>query len=227
MHRLAIFGVLLSGVVLGGVLAKAHTRYMLAQARSASICSDVPCDYLNRRKNVIESHIAQISVRPTYLVIGDSIVERGMLPTLCNRHPVNAGIGSATVATFELYAHRLVELLKPDFVVVALGTNDTMFVKADDFYRRLKTLVASMGSLPVIVVPLPPGPDVSHVVEFNAAIATLQGTKAKPLESVQTLPDGVHLTAAAYEIWTQRIADAVLASTSIANCSVAATTTPQ
>ena len=49
---------------------------------------------------------------------------------------------------------------------------------------------------------------IDNVAKFNAVIAGLDATKAKPLDRVETT-DGIHLTPAAYEGWRKSIADAL------------------
>jgi lysophospholipase L1-like esterase len=171
------------------------------------LCSDVPCDRFNVRVWAIENIISQGDRSPRYLAIGDSITEVAALPDICGRRPINAGIGGATVETFEKLGRRLADLAQPDFIVVALGTNDAVRHRADGFQARLSALISSLNLWPVIVVPLPPGQNVKDVKQFNAAIEALQVTKTKTLERVETT-DGVHLTAASYTAWKGSIVSA-------------------
>jgi GDSL-like Lipase/Acylhydrolase family len=174
---------------------------------SPTLCSDVPCDRFNIRVWAIENIIRQGDRSPRYLAIGDSITEGATLPDICGRRPINAGIVGATVETFDKLGRRLADLAQPDFIIVALGTNDALKHKAEGFQARLSALISSLKLWPVIVVPLPPGQDVKNVTQFNSAIEALQVTKTKALEHIETM-DGTHLTAASYVAWKDSIVSA-------------------
>jgi lysophospholipase L1-like esterase len=122
----------------GAVAAKIDTRRKFG----GPLCSDVPCPHFIARMTAIESIIAQESGGLTYLAIGDSITEFAELEPLCGRKPLNAGIGWATSETFETQGARLAALLKPDFIVVALGTNDATLNKPY-FREHMATLLSS------------------------------------------------------------------------------------
>ncbi len=179
------------------------------EAASSALCSDVPCGYFNERMGAIESSIRDKGSAPTYLAIGDSITERADLDPLCGNLPINAGIGWATVETFETQARRLADLAHPKFIVLALGTNNALRHKEDGFGDRMTTLIASPAKWPVVVVPLPPGPRVADAGKLNAVIAELPAIRARPLGVAATTEDGVHLSAASYVAWKKTIADAI------------------
>jgi lysophospholipase L1-like esterase len=171
------------------------------------LCSDVPCDHFNARVWAIENIVSQKGTLPRYLAIGDSITEAAALPNICGRSAINAGIAGATIRTFDRLARYLADLAQPDFIVMALGTNDALQNRADVFQERLSTLVRSLNLWPVILVPLPPGQGVKNVNLFNAAIDSMQVIKVPALDNVETT-DGVHLTALAYVAWKDSIASA-------------------
>jgi len=173
-------------------------------------CSDVPCERFVMRGWAIENAIRQGDGTPRYLAIGDSITEGALLPEICGRRPINAGIIGATVKTFEKLGPRLAAMAQPDFIILALGTNDALH-SVSGFPEKLAALIASLKQWPVIVVPLPPGEDVNDVATFNAAIAALAVPKAKPLERVETT-DGIHLTTADYAAWKASIVAAASAA---------------
>ncbi len=206
MRKLLLLGVILFSAAVGTITAKLRSR--LARVAHPALCSDVACDHFNVRMAAIESVIAQKGAEPSYLAIGDSFVELADLPNLCGHRPINAGIGGATVETFETNARRLAELAKPDFVVVEIGTNDALRNKGSEFQAKLSKLLSSLAPWPVIVVPLPPGPRVADAARLNQMISVINATKAAPLAHVETLPDGIHLTAASYVEWKKSIADA-------------------
>jgi hypothetical protein len=102
---------ILAGTFASGLYA-VHRYGRLGQ--QLGLCSDVPCDHYNARMPAIESIIKQSAGPHQYLFIGDSDVERADLPVICGRTPMNAGIGWATVNTFEHHARRLADLARPD-----------------------------------------------------------------------------------------------------------------
>jgi lysophospholipase L1-like esterase len=195
--------VLLSAIV-GAVAAKIHSRIKFG----GPLCSDVPCPHFTARMNAIESVIAQQSGGPVYLAIGDSITEFAELEPICGRKPLNAGIGWATSETFETHGARLAALLKPDFIVIALGTNDATRNKTD-FREHMANLLASLKDYRVVVVPIPGGPGVIKAAEYNAVLKQF-GPRAQPLASVKSTEDGVHLAPSTYPLWKASIKDAVV-----------------
>ena len=202
-HVLRVALIVLLSVFTGVVAARFETRRRL----SSSLCSDVPCPHFIARLAAIESVIAQQSGDPVYLAIGDSITEFAELQPICGRKPLNAGIGWATSETFETQGSRLAALLKPDFIVVALGTNDATQRKTG-FRERMSKLLRSLRDYPLVVVPLPGGPGVTHAAEYNAALSQFRPL-AQPLTSIKTTDDGVHLAPSTYPLWKASIKDAV------------------
>jgi hypothetical protein len=198
--------VLLSGLA-GALAAKFDSRRKLGNPLSGPLCFDVPCPHFITRMQAIESVIAQQSVGPHYLAIGDSITEFAELEPICGRKPVNAGIGWATSETFKIHGARLAALLKPDFIVVALGTNDATRSEVD-FREHMAALLISLKDYPVVVVPIPGGPSVSRATEYNATLRQF-GPLAQPLVSFKSTDDGVHLAPSAYPMWKDTIRIAV------------------
>jgi hypothetical protein len=175
------------------------------------LCFDVPCDHYNARMPAIESIIAQSEEGPSYLFIGDSHVERADLPTICGRHPINAGISWATVKTFESHARRLVDLAKPDFILVSLGGNDVLRGQFPGFRERFSTVLTSLSGWSVLLVPIPPSPNLGDATKFNAVITSMPVAHAKPLEKVSA-PDGIHLSKESYVEWKKNIVEAAQSS---------------
>src|ERR1700730_11702330 len=222
MRKLVLILVLICAAAAVAAIAKLHSQYTLAQMPQAvvakllsrfgvapeALCQDVPCPHFTARIAVIESIIRQEAAESTYLAIGDSITEMADLPQLCGYKPINAGIASASVETFEMQAQRLADLANPKFIIISLGTNNALRNKEAEFKDRMTALVASLAKWPVIVVPLPLGSGVKDASKLNATIAALQVTKAIPLKTTETM-DGVHLTAASYVEWKNNIADAI------------------
>lgn len=203
MSLLKVIAFGLCAALLGAVAAKLDTRARLARAAPAPDCADVPCPHLHVRLAAIRSVIAQQGPGPVYLAIGDSLVEFAELEPVCGRRALNAGIGWATARTFEREAADLAHLARPDFVVVALGTNDAQR-RVPDYGARMARLVASLKGYPVILVPAPGGPAVGDVAPYNAALEELAPI-APALASPALLADGVHLAPAAYVDWRASI----------------------
>jgi lysophospholipase L1-like esterase len=140
------------------------------------------------------------------LAIGDSITEFAELERICGRKPLNAGIGWATSETFEVHGARLAALSKPDFIIVAVGTNDATRKKTD-FRDRMTKLLTSLKEYPVVVVPLPGGDGVANADDYNSVLQQFEH-RAEPLASVKTTDDGIHLAPSAYPAWKASIKEA-------------------
>jgi lysophospholipase L1-like esterase len=195
--------IVLVSALIGAVAAKIDSRRKL----SGPLCFDVPCPHFIARMAAIESTIAQQSGEPVYLAIGDSITESAELERICGRKALNAGIGWATSDTFERHGARLAALSKPDFIVVALGTNDAVRNKTD-FRDNMTKLLASLKEYPVVIVPLPGGHGVANASDYNAVLKHFEHL-AEPLASVESTDDGVHLAPSTYSPWKASIKDAV------------------
>jgi hypothetical protein len=201
---------LVVAVLIGAVGGKLHSRYKFKQLSDYQECNDVPCWHLAVRLQAIASVISQRNGIPSYLLIGDSITEFADLPEICGRKPINAGIGFATTATFKDEARRLAEQARPDFVLVALGTNDAQRGRLDGFRDRYKNLISSLADWKVIAVPVPPSPKVPNTDLFNREIAALAVPTVAHMGRANTL-DGVHLSAASYIEWKQLLVDSAAA----------------
>ena len=166
------------------------------------MCSDVPCFTLTARSDAIRSHNAQLTAAHRYLAIGDSITEYASLEPICGAAPVNAGISGATTNTWLERARPLADTVKPDFIVLALGTNDAWRDQISSYSNHLDALLASLKSYPVLIIPPPPSPDIKLAARFAQATA-IAGDKPNavtPLKNAVTV-DGVHLTATDYAAW--------------------------
>jgi lysophospholipase L1-like esterase len=197
---------LLAGSI-GAVVAEVALWRKLRDPLNGPLCFDVPCPHYIARMQAIESTIGQRSGGPLYLAIGDSITEFAKLGSICGREPVNAGIGWATSETFQMHGARLAAKLKPDFIVVALGTNDATRGKAN-FREHMTALLASLKDYPVILVPIPGGPGVTKATEYNETLKQFSPL-AQAITAFESTDDGVHLAPSAYPIWKQSINTAV------------------
>ena len=119
MRHLGLMAAVVACALAGAVVGKLHSRW-------GAMCANVPCSSLQTRLGVIEQMIAARPRGPAYLVIGDSLTEIGRWPAMCGREPVAAGISGARADTWLPHAKGLADALEPDFVVLALGTNDVL-----------------------------------------------------------------------------------------------------
>ncbi len=170
-------------------------------------CNDLPCAHWDARRQAIESYINQNETRPVYVALGDSITEFADLPPLCGRKAINAAVGGATVETYIEKGRDFVEMAKPDFIFVALGTNNALRRRKATFERSMRELLARLKPWPLFLVPLPPGPEVPDVAFYNDALARTGAPMANPLDHIETY-DGVHLNARDYVGWKASIAAA-------------------
>jgi lysophospholipase L1-like esterase len=166
------------------------------------------------------------------VIMGDSIVERANISTLCGRKALNAGVPGATVKDLLDFAPQLMAAIHPRLIIIAAGVNDAHVGGQTDpttfrnEYARLiecaKRTTAAVAISDIVPVGAPYHPraliyDPAHIARLNQALATLDASlievsKAmarlgEPLPDVYT-DDGVHPNAAGYVRWRQAIATA-------------------
>lgn len=198
-----------------GALLLASSAFALTDAPTAETasdhvglqCADMPCAKVEAYEASILRENARLGASLRYLLIGDSITESARLSPICGARPINAGIGGTTTITWLDRARPLVDQIRPDFIVVALGTNDGWQKRIEGYGDRLDTLIERLRPYPIIIVPPPPSPDPKLAADFAAitAIAATRPNAAQPLPAVTTV-DGVHLTDADYVAWRAAIA---------------------
>src|SRR5262249_33875500 len=157
-----------------------------------------PCGYLQIRLAVIDQMIAARSSAPAYLVIGDSLTEIGRWPTMCGHDAVPAGISGARSDTWLPHAKTVADNLKPDFVVLALGTNALLTLGRLGPYEQLASSLSGHRLIAVPVHEMPAAPPAA-VQEANRRITKTAAQPADPI--VASTTDGVHLTAEDYARW--------------------------
>jgi lysophospholipase L1-like esterase len=191
MRHLGLIAAVLASALAGAVAAKLHTRW-------GAMCANVPCVSLQGRLAVVEQMVAARPAGPVYLVVGDSLTEIGRWPGLCGREPVAAGISGARSDTWLPHAKAVADALKPDFVVLALGTNDVLSQGRLGPYEQLAASLAGHRLIAVPVHGMPKAPE-QAVREANARIAKAVALTAAPI--VATTTDGIHLTGEDYARW--------------------------
>jgi hypothetical protein len=201
MRRVGLIAAGLACVLAGAVVAKLHSRW-------AAMCANVPCTSLQTRLGVIGQMIAARPRGPTYLVIGDSLTEIGRWPAMCGREPVAAGISGARSDTWPPHAKGIADALQPDFIVLALGTNDVLSQGRLGPYEQLAASLAGHRLVAVPVHAMPKAPQ-GAVQEANARIAKAVPRTAQAIVAATT--DGIHLTGEDYARWLAAIERAACA----------------
>ena len=191
MRHLSLISTAIVSVLVGALAAKLHTRWI-------TICANVLCDYLQIRLAVINQMIATRVGAPAYLVIGDSLTEIGRWPTMCGHDPVPAGISGARSDTWLPHAKTIADILKPDLVVLALGSNDVLTQGRLGPYEQLASSLSGYRLVAVPVHKLPSVPQ-DAVWQANRRIARAVAHTAETIDAVTT--DGVHLTGEDYARW--------------------------
>jgi hypothetical protein len=151
MRHLYFITAVMASALAGALAAKLHTRW-------TKICANVPCGYLQLRLAAIDQMIAARSRAPAYLVIGDSLTEVGRWPTMCGHDPVSAGISGARSDTWLPHAKATADTLKPEFVVLALGTNDVLTQGRLGPYEQLASSLSDYRLVAVPVHEMPTAP---------------------------------------------------------------------
>jgi hypothetical protein len=191
MRHVCLITVAIVSALAGALTAKLHTQWRMT-------CANVPCGYLQLRLAVIDQMIASRPRAPAYLVIGDSLTEVGRWGTMCGHDPVAAGITGARSDTWLPHAKAIADTLKPEFVILALGTNDVLTQTRLGPYERLVSSISDHRLVAVPVHEMPKAPK-QAVVEANSRIAKAVVRTAETIVAVTT--DGVHLTTEDYARW--------------------------
>ena len=162
----------------------------------------------------------------TVMLLGDSIIDS--LYIFSANFPIfNAGIGSATVETWDEFAPRLFALVKPKIVIIAIGINNTSRDNFNaeifqNYYFRLCAVAKENSQRVILSTILPVSQDMPLGARYNLdrihAVNSIirQFAKNNGYELIDSfsyfadtndhLPahltiDGVHLNAAGYGKW--------------------------
>jgi hypothetical protein len=162
------------------------------------------------------------------IVLGDSIVEASTLPReLCGHAIVNAGLdGASTTSELGGWLLDALDGKTAAAIVIALGINDALGAARDlpQFEENYGSLVATLSKATahVIMLGIPPLDASSRlpvltrtkatplIDSYNAALPALAVRSGTTFAALPPLPtphtiDGVHLSAAGYELWNEAI----------------------
>jgi hypothetical protein len=133
-HKVVIPALLLTALTIGAGSFLAGYRFYPRRH---------PSGYAYVRELAILSQAQQID-HPVTLMFGDSITELAYLPSICRGTIFNAGVGGATLSnTFDL-SQRILKLIRPLKIIIAIGTNDAQTAiktPPDMFASRYRSLV--------------------------------------------------------------------------------------
>jgi lysophospholipase L1-like esterase len=208
-----------------------HQRADIERLIGALQTRDVGHLHNDVRLFAIKSQIAQ-ATRPI-VIAGDSITEAALLPSkICGHDVINAGVGGTDTGTYLAIAKRFLPAEPLPIIVVALGTNNSSIVAPQDnsfelSYRALLDYLSSRAAT-IVLAGIPPIDALNTIaaktLSENTArgndatirtIAARRGNKFIDLRALITTDhltaDGIHVTAAGYQIWTGAVLDAVSA----------------
>jgi lysophospholipase L1-like esterase len=164
-------------------------------------------DHAEVRRFMIAAKLAEAD-RPV-VVFGDSITEMADLPaTLCGRAVINAGIGGMTTLEATSAAAHLFKARPPYLIALAFGAND---VGNPALQRSYSELAREANTLTERVVSISDTPDTAT----ENAIARASKDAGLPhvapsIPGSLKMRDGIHFTAAAYQIWLPALEDEIV-----------------
>ena len=171
-------------------------------------------NYISGRYAILEEQAEKVPPGGV-LILGDSIVERAFLPTLCGRPTFNGGVSSVKVHDVLRGGVELISEVHPSAVILAVGVNDakrhaeTPTSRFRDDYDSFLIMAGSHVGV-VQIMPVQYGRAAGRqmndgaIKEFNnviAAEARAHGAVVvAPLVTLDT-HDGVHPTPAGAAAW--------------------------
>jgi lysophospholipase L1-like esterase len=162
------------------------------------------------------------------IIVGDSIVEASTLPReLCGHAIVNAGLnGASTTSDLGTWLSDVLDDKPAAAIVVSLGTNDALGAarsrpQFEANYSALLTQL-SKATAHVIVLAIPSIDALRRVTsemqteamgrinDYNSALPELAAESGATFAALPPMPtphtiDGVHLSAAGYQVWNQAV----------------------
>ncbi len=179
-----------------------------------------PASHAQSRTKAIVSQAKQSDAR--VILLGDSISEMALLPQLCGKDVLNAGLGGANAAQVKTIAADILPGRKADLVVIAVGVNDAVGQAPTDTsaftasYRQIITLAKATGAR-VVAVNVEPVVKANRIfdpkrIEAENRIIASMGVPTIDLWSAMRQPgtewlpdsysdDGTHPNPAGYSHW--------------------------
>jgi lysophospholipase L1-like esterase len=162
------------------------------------------------------------------IVVGDSIVEASTLQReLCGHAIVNAGLdGASTASDLGSWLIDVLEGKPVAAIVVSVGTNDALGAarSLSQFEANYRALLAQLSKATARVIVLAiPSVDVlrrvtvemqteamGRINDYNSALPELAAQSGATFVALPPMPtphtiDGVHLSAAGYQVWDQAV----------------------
>ncbi len=161
------------------------------------------------------------------IIVGDSIVEASTPPReLCGHAIVNAGLdGASTASDLGTWLLDVLDGKPVAAIVLSLGTNDALDARSrPQFEANYRALLAQLSKATAHVIVLAiPSIDVlrrvtsemqtnvmGRINDYNSALPELSAESGATFAPLPPMPtphtvDGVHLSAAGYQIWDQAV----------------------
>jgi lysophospholipase L1-like esterase len=161
------------------------------------------------------------------VIVGDSIVEASTPPReLCGHAIVNAGLdGASTASDLGTWLLDVLDGKPVAAIVLSLGTNDALDARSrPQFEANYRALLAQLSKATAHVIVLAiPSIDVlrrvtgemqtnvmGRINDYNSALPELSAESGATFAALPPMPtphtvDGVHLSAAGYQIWDQAV----------------------
>ena len=159
----------------------------------------VGSDRKSYRALVIQEQAQQLT-SGTVLILGDSLIERQRITTICGEQTLNAGIGSATSADLVALL-RTLGTVKPSRVIVNVGANDVeQHVPLNELSRNVEKLIEPFSGRPILIVGVPGGGDADHALETVARTHSA-AFMPWPVDAPGDTVDGLHLNASGAAKW--------------------------
>ena len=181
----------------------------------------------HRRTRQVILHYTVSRLDNPIVIVGDSIVEASTPPReLCGHAIVNAGLdGASTASDLGTWLLDVLDGKPVAAIVLSLGTNDALDARSRrQFEANYRALLAQFSKAKgrVIVLAIP-SVDVAgritgemqaevmgRINDYNSALPELAAESGATFVALPPMPtphtiDGVHLSAAGYQVWDQAV----------------------
>ena len=145
------------------------------------------------------------------LLIGDSITEGQKIDELCGLRVLNAGISGSRVHDWAQLAPKLVEKVRPELVVYALGVNDVAHdpdldvARWADAYEQLRRVPAPRVHVLGVLEAEGQFSRLNQRIARMNSILSRQPGYIRPFDTRGSTIDGLHLNARGKSRWTQTL----------------------